>query len=257
MESTWSARRKLIYGLGVLIVIILIAVFSLRNVLFPTPTCFDGKQNGYEAGVDCGGSCSLRCSSQIIPLSVSWARAIRTSSTTYDLAGLIGNRNVDSSTQAITYTFSIYGPDGTLMAQMNGMTPVPVDGDFPVVVNKVFLPAPPSSVSLTVPGNALFYHVTESATNPTLRVTSTRFEEGAIPRVYATIVNTKRLRLKNVPVRAVLYDEQGNAFAVGQTIIDSLDKEGVANVVFTWNTAFSFPPTKIRIYPILDPFVVS
>lgn len=257
MESSWSSRRKLIYGLSASIVVILIALYSFRDMLFPAPTCSDGKQNGYEIGIDCGGTCSLKCASEIIPLSVSWSRAIPTSSSTYDLVALISNKNVDNSTPLLPYIFVVFGADGTPMAQINGTTPVPVDGEFPVIATKVSLPSAPSSVSLIVNQNVPFSAVNERANNPTLRVTTTRYEEGAIPRVYATIVNTKRLRLKNVAVRAVLYDDRGNAYAIGQTLIDLLEKEGIQDVVFTWNAPLPFAPTKIRVYPILDPFVVS
>lgn len=257
MESSWSARRRFTYGLGFVVLLILFGLVYFRTALFPEPTCFDQKQNGYEGGVDCGGSCSIRCTSSIIPLSVSWARALPIGASTYDLAGLVANRNVDSAPRGLSYTFVVRDADGNVLTAIEGVTAVPINGDFPIVAKNVMLTGRPSSVELLLKDDVPYYAVFEQASNPTLRVTSMRYEEGTIPRLYATITNTRQLSFKDVPVRAVLYDELGNAFAVGQSVIRTLGKEGVEDVVFTWNEPFKTVPTKIRVYPILDPFSVS
>jgi hypothetical protein len=251
----WSGKRKFIYAAGVIIAIVLIGIYTFRASLFPSPSCFDTKQNGYEVGIDCGGTCSLRCSSQIIPLSVTWARAMQTSSTTYDFAALVTNKNIDSAPRSIGYTFIAYDSQGKVMATKSGTTLAPVDGDFPVIEQKVALASAPASVSATVTSNVPYYTVVENPTIPTIRVGNTRYEAGDVPRIYATVVNTKRLLLRNIPVRAVLYDIDGNAFAVGQTVVLQLDKEESEDVVFTWDRAFVSAPAKIRVFPILDPFL--
>jgi hypothetical protein len=257
MATNWSARRKFIYGAGTAIALILLGVYTFRDTLFPTPTCFDTKQNGYETGIDCGGTCSLRCSQEVIPLSVTWARAIPTGNSHYDLVALISNKNIDNSPKQIAYTFVAYNKNGKEIARITGASVVPVDTDFPVIEQNLSLKEAPAEVSATVNANVPHYTVAEKPSTPTLRVFNEKYEAGSIPRVYATVQNTKRLVLRNIPVRAVLYDADGNAYAVGQTIIPELGKEGVQDVVFTWDRAFAFPPTKTRIYPILDPFLGS
>jgi hypothetical protein len=66
----WQTRRKIMYALATVITIGAVAVYMLRDTLFPEPTCFDKKQNGYEVAVDCGSICSLRCSSEVAPLTI-------------------------------------------------------------------------------------------------------------------------------------------------------------------------------------------
>jgi hypothetical protein len=257
MNIEWAWKRKIIYGSATVLTIALVLVYLFRATLFPTPTCFDNKQNNFETGIDCGGSCALRCSQEVIPLSVSWARALPTSSSTYDFAALISNKNIDNAPRQILYTFVAYDKEGKEMRRVAGKTVTPIDGDFPVVVQNIALPERPAEVSATIVANVPHYSVSEKPTSPTLRITGTRYETGSIPRVYATISNTKRLLLRDVPVRALLYDADGNVYAAGQTIIPSLEKESSRDVVFTWDRAFEFPPTKIRIFPILDPFLGS
>lgn len=253
----WAGKRKFIYAAGVIIAIILVGMYLTRDTLFPSPSCFDTKQNGYEVGIDCGGVCSLQCHSQVIPLSVTWARAVQTSSTTYDFAALVSNKNINNAPRSIGYTFTAYDNEGKIMQTKSGTTVVPVDGDFPVIEQNVHLVSAPASISATVTSNVPHYKVLENPTVPTIRISGTRYEAGSIPRVYTTLTNTKRLVLRDMPVRAVLYDIDGNAFAVGQTVIPQLDKEGVKEIVFTWSRAFAQSPAQIRIFPILDPFLGS
>ena len=257
MNSGWASKRKFIYAAGVIVALTLAGIYVFRDTLFPTPTCFDGKQNGFESGADCGGECSLRCSQEVLPLSVSFSRAVRTSSTTYDLIALVSNKNIDNAPREVAYAFIAYDAQGTEMARISGSTVAPIDGDFPIVEQNIALPYPPSNVSAVIASNVPHYKVLEKPSVPTLRVIGARYEGGSVPRVYATVINQKRILLRNLPVRVLLYDTNGNAYAAGETLIPELDKEASRDIVFTWNSAFPFAPTKIRIFPILDPFLGS
>lgn len=257
MNLEWAKKRKIIYGTITVIVVILVGIYLFRNVLFPVQTCFDGKQNNFESGIDCGGTCSLRCSQEVIPLSVLWARPLAVSSSTYDFAALISSKNIDNAPRTIVYTFIAYNKDGQEIAKVKGTTIAPIDGDFPIMEQNIRLAEVPVTLSAVIVSDVPHYTVLEKPTTPTLRIVGSRFEAGSIPRVYATLINTKRLVLKNLPVRVFLYDADGNVFAAGQTIVPSLDKEGTKEVVFTWDRAFPITPTRIRVFPILDPFLGS
>ena len=58
---TWAAKRQLQYLSGFLAIILVIVLIIIAPYLRSDPTCFDGKQNGNEEGIDCGGSCDLIC----------------------------------------------------------------------------------------------------------------------------------------------------------------------------------------------------
>ncbi len=257
MNLEWAKKRKIIYGAITSIVVILASIYFFRNIIFPVQTCFDGKQNNFESGIDCGGTCSLRCSQEVIPLSVLWASPLATSSSTYDFAALISSKNIDNAPRTVAYTFIAYNKDAQEIVRVQGTTVAPIDGDFPIIVQNIRLAEVPVTVSATIVSNVPHYTVLEKPTTPTLRIVGSRFEAGSTPRVYATIINTKRLTLKDLPVRVFLYDADGNVFAAGQTIIPVLDKEGTKDVVFTWDRAFPITPTRIRVFPILDPFLGS
>lgn len=257
MNIDWAQKRKIIYGILTSIIIILAGIYVFRDIIFPTPTCFDKKQNGYESGVDCGGTCSLQCRQNIVPLSVTWARAIKTGTSTYDFAALISNKNIDNAPRQVVYTFTAYDASGKEIMKVNGLSIAPIDGDFPIVEQNIFLAQEPYEISATINSDAPHYKVLEKPASPTLRVIDPHYEAGSISRVYATILNTKRILFRSLAVRVLLYDANGNVYAVGQTVVPTLEKEGNREVVFTWDKAFPVAPTKIRIFPILDPFLGS
>jgi hypothetical protein len=253
----WAHKRKVIYAVITIIIVILAGIYVFRDTIFPTPTCFDAKQNGYEGGVDCGGLCSLRCTQEVIPLSIAWSRALKTGTSTYDLVALVSNKNIDNAPREIVYTFTAYDAAGKETMKMSGSSIAPVDGDFPVVQQNIQLSEEPYEVSATIRSNAPHFKVLEKPTSPTIRIVNPHYEPGTIPRVYATIVNTKRIFLRDIPVRVLLYDADGNVYAAGETVVPTLDKESSKEIVFTWDASFPIAPTKIRVFPILDPFLGS
>lgn len=253
----WSLKRRWIYASAVLFFIVASSLYIFRDRIFPEPSCFDTEQNGFESGVDCGGKCSLRCKEEVIPLSVVWSRALQTSSTTYDFVALISNKNIDNAPKEIVYLFTAYDALGNEMYASRGKTRVPIDGDFPVVLQNVPMSKAPAELGIQIQSSVPHYKVLEKPVTPTIRIAGTRYEPGSIPRVYTTIINTKRLPFSNLPVRVVLYDALGNAYGTGETIIPHLGKEATQEIVFTWNGGFKESPAKIRVFPILDPFLGS
>jgi hypothetical protein len=242
------------YALAVFIFCTALGVYVLRDILFPTPTCFDAKQNGYESGIDCGGVCSLRCEQEIIPLTVLWSRHLRVATGTYDLVAMVHNKNINNASKALGYTFSLYNKEGGLLGEYSGTTTAPVDGDFPIIIQSATPTGTPETIAVHL-NDTEHYSVEEKPTLPTVRVGNEEYEPGSIPRVYAMVMNTKRVVILDLPVRVVLYDADDNAYAVAQTVIPRLDKEEIKDITFTWNAPLPYAPTKIRVYPIFNPFV--
>lgn len=251
----WQTRRRLSYALATLIFICATAVYLSRDTLFPPPTCFDGKQNGYESGIDCGGTCSLVCKNDIDPLTVLWSRAIKVTDGVYDLVAMVSNKNINNASHATGYTFSVYSEDGSIIGQLKGTTTAPVDGDFPIIRQGIKISKTPVQVVTTL-DDTLHFVVNEKPTSPTVRVSNEEYEKtDDISRVYARITNTKRVKIVNLPIRVVLFNDEGNAYAVGETIIPVLDKEDIKDISLTWDPPLPFSPTRIKVYPIFDPFV--
>jgi len=76
-EKERSRKRAIIIAVPAIVIFLIILIIVL--ITRPGPTCFDGKKNGEEEGIDCGGPC-LSCgvkyaapleviSSQLLPIS--------------------------------------------------------------------------------------------------------------------------------------------------------------------------------------------
>ena len=249
----WASSRNIMYGFIFLVILIALGVFGFRTILFPTPSCTDSKQNGYEEGVDCGGLCARKCIDQILPVSVLWSRVLPVSDGVYDLVGLISNRNVDASPFTMNATFTVFNKKAdVIFSKKVNITP-PTAGEAPILIQNVFLKEEPKNVVITLE-EGTSYKTPKAFQSVQISVVSTSFENGEIPRAYAMIRNLTRERFTNFPVKILLYDGDQNVIGTGETFVESLDKEADKKVVFTWKDTFTKIPIVIKAYPILSPF---
>ena len=56
MISAWSAKRRILYGGGFVLVLAVIASLLFFHFFYRAPSCSDGVQNGNETDKDCGGT---------------------------------------------------------------------------------------------------------------------------------------------------------------------------------------------------------
>lgn len=250
----WSSRRKIIYGASFSALLLAFVVYKASPLLFPQPTCFDTKKNGYELGIDCGGLCMLTCQSEIEPLSVVWARAVPVSLGEYDFVAMLSNKNTTNAPQGVAYTFIALDKEGKVMTSVDGVSTVVTDGDFPIISHSVELDTAPASVIVRL-SQPPYYKTPEKPELPAVRSLGWVYEPGSISRVTVTLKNTTQTTFLKTPVRIVLFDSQNNAIGVGESIVPSLGKEEEKEVVFTWHGVFAKAPTTVRIYPIIDPFI--
>ena len=249
----WSGKRKLLYATYIVLVIVALSVYLFRDTLFPKPACSDGKKNGFETGVDCGGSCLRKCAAEVSPLTVTWSRVLEVGPKLYDVVAFISNKNQDSAPRTLTGTFTVYSAQGiVLFARTISVTP-PAATDIPVLIQNIALEERPQRVVFTL-AEGTSYRIPELFQKPQISTTQTRFENGDTPRVYATIKNLTRNAILRFPVRIVLYDASDTAYADGETFVERLEKEEEQTLIFTWKKSFDIAPTRIRVYPILDPF---
>jgi hypothetical protein len=250
----WSTRRKLLYIVAFAVFVSTFSIYSLRGIIFSEPTCFDKKHNGFEVGVDCGGTCSLKCTQEVIPLSVKWAQFVQISPVKYDLVAMVANKNIDNASHVLGYTFTVYNDKGAVVGEYSASTTAPLDGDFPVVQQNVSLPENAKTVVLDLHDTAHFAVPGKPARSPFLNPDNL-FEYTDIPRVYSQLVNTTQRSFADIPVVVLLYDETDTVYAINKTIIPRLSPEESKKISFTWPSNGMRAPTKIRLYPLISPFL--
>ncbi|MGH7249462.1 MAG: hypothetical protein ACREGC_00650, partial [Minisyncoccia bacterium] len=102
---TWALKRQIFY---IVVLVLFILIFG-SLIAYPSfnkpPTCFDNKQNGDEIGIDCGGSCSNACATQVEDISVLWARSFEVSPGRYNAVAYVVNHNKNAAIKQISYRF--------------------------------------------------------------------------------------------------------------------------------------------------------
>jgi hypothetical protein len=127
---TWAGKRQMIIAGIVIAGIAVIGFVIFYPTLTKAPTCSDAKQNGEEAGIDCGGQCNTYCSNQTEPLLIRWSRAFPVVGSTYSLVAYVENRNTNAIVRAMPYEFRVYDEDNTFLAMREGTIKVPPNGPF-------------------------------------------------------------------------------------------------------------------------------
>ena len=247
--SSWSQRRKSIYFAGFAAFLLVVAVLPAYLIFYKAPTCFDGKQNGGEKGIDCGGSCVKLCRSQYLDPNIIWARVIEVKPGLYNALAYIENPNIDAGADSISYIFKIKDSDGVLIYEKNGKTFIPPNKFFAVFEDGI--PA-----GKKIPAKAIFEFTSgaiwknqenkEAGIN-ILKKTISREEFS--PRVDATLENATLESISDIEAVAIVYGEDENALGFSRTFIDKLNKGESQNIAFTWPEPFASNIVKIEIIP--------
>ena len=125
---SWAGRRQFIYSFGFLIFILGLLTVLFYPIFYKAPSCMDGKKNGNESGVDCGGSCLQYCSDQVSSPIILWSRIFPVSGSKYNLISYIENQNINAGVPKIGYQFKVYDGNNVLITTREGVTFVEPNG---------------------------------------------------------------------------------------------------------------------------------
>ncbi len=234
MGRSWAFWRRLQYFVGAAIIIAGLATFVYMEFIYAVPTCFDGRMNGDERGVDCGGSCARICAVDATEPVVRWAQSFRVTDGQYNAVAYIENRNVNAGIPELAYTFTLYDNAGAVITTRTGTTFLPPDSVYPIFEGRIdvgdrvpartFIElAPIDNWQITAAGREQF-----EVRSRALHDADTR------PRLDATVYNTSLEDARNVEVVATIFDARGTALTASQTIVPVLPGRAAQGVVFTW-----------------------
>lgn len=260
MVVTWALKRQIFY-VGVLLTFFAVLGFLLIYPSFnKPPTCTDGKQNGTETGVDCGGICARACISQVDPISIIWARAFKVVPGRYNAVAYLENHNKNTAVAKIKYKFRFADKDNIYIGKREGTTYVPTAGKF-----AVFEPA--IDVGNSIPVYTTFewsevpqwVQVSEAKTNQLkILISNIGLEnEMTSPHLFATVKNDSLFVVPDINIVAILYDGAGNALAVSRTYLNKLDGGESTEVNFTWPEPISGTVVAKEIIPMYNIFATK
>lgn len=259
MAVTWAFKRQIFY-LGILI--LFIGVFGFL-IIYPgfnqEPTCSDGKRNGAETGVDCGGLCARACTEEVKPLSVLWSRSFRVVPGRYNAVAYIENPNKTATVSKINYSFRFADASNLYIGKREGSAYFPAAGRY-----AIFEPAIDTGNSTPVYTAFEWTSAPEWLQIPPDKVDKVKIltsnivltGEETLPRLTATLRNNSLFAIPEITVIAILYDERGNAVGASRTYLEEIPGERSKEVSFTWPERFGSPVVAKEIIPIFDLFRV-
>jgi len=240
--NQWSIRRKrIILSIIVLALVVLVGA-PIFFLFYRAPTCFDGRQDGNETGIDCGGSCQLLCTAESLPLLLRGdPRILKIADNTFEVAALIENPNINGEIYRAAYTLKLYDALSTIPIKViEGETHIPKGVAFSIFEGPFSLEegVVPTRATLEWKQSSLVWQRNTMQT-PELIVTDLKLSrEGTNPRLGANIKNISLENVSNVDLVALISNETGSIFAASKTFIDTLPAGEMVPIVFTWPRPF-------------------
>ena len=257
---TWALKRQIFYVVVVILFISVTAFLIIYPKLSKPPTCFDNTQNGTEVGVDCGGSCSKACTTQVDNISVLWSRAFKIAPGRYNVVAYLLNHNKNIAASKINYRFRFADKDNIYIGQREGFTSIPASGNFAVF-------EPGIDIGNSIPVYVTFEFtqmpdwtfISKEKINQVKVLVSNIVlsNEETSPRLSATLKNSSLFTIPDVNIVAILYDVLGNAVSVSRTYLDVLNPEEVTELTFTWPEPFPAKVVAKEIIPMYNIFRVK
>lgn len=238
MALLWSTKRKLLYsstiGGG-----LLLAVLVLYGLFFiQAPTCFDGKENGNETGIDCGGSCVLLCKEQLHAPKLKWVRAFPISTSTYAVAAYIENTNIGVGAHGVRYSFQLFDDQNQLVIEKEGITDIPPIRTFPIIepfINIGHRTVARAYFAFSQDVQDVAWKKVFAESVPVLSLSNQQYSTDTQgTRLSVMLHNDTVQDAKNITVAAILFDADGVARAASESLIALVPHRSTQAVVFTW-----------------------
>lgn len=252
--SQWAAKRQLAIFIGVIAFFALVAFLIIWPSISKEPTCNDGKQNGSENGVDCGGSCKLVCVSDVAPAPVLWARAFNINDDVYSAVAEVENPNPTLLGLSRPYEFRFYDEENQFITRVVGFTYLPPNQNTTIFEGGIKTGNREiKRTTFTWLDEGSWYKINKDVLDDyMLEVSAISItDETNSPSLEAKIKNIGKGDLPEIPVIAVIYGSDGNAIASSKTLSKTLLSGSESMVYFTWPKGFEESSSRIEIVPVI------
>jgi hypothetical protein len=257
---TWAERRKLTYMGSIFIIVGGVAFLALRSVLSTPPTCFDGKRNGRESGIDCGGACTFYCKNELAEPKVRWVRTFQVTPGIVHAVAYIEHSYPTAAARKVDYQFKLYDQKNTLITERSGSTflgpmgtsalvetLIPVGSAVPALTRFSFTTPVPWE---KIPGQ--FSQVVIKTDRSLLEP----YSGGT--RLSVTVENTSHFAFENMELVAILYDKNDNAITASKVLVPTLGAATSKVVYFTWPFAIDRDSVvRTEVIPRFNPFTAK
>ncbi|MFA6974181.1 MAG: FxLYD domain-containing protein [Parcubacteria group bacterium] len=224
MEKTQQKRLIII---GIYVLIFLLVIYGFYSKFKPQPSCFDGKQNQNEQGVDCGGVCAQKCA--IVAeknLVVEQASFVASGvGNNFDLFAVVTNPNQTLGSSKFNYQFTVKNAAGETMGTQSGSSFILPGETKYVVESNLSLRDVPVKVELSIT-NPEWVEANEFYEKPQLKVVNKNYApiSNGVGFSEATglLKNESSLSFATIKVEIILKNAQGEVVALNSTQMNTV-----------------------------------
>jgi hypothetical protein len=247
---SWGTRKRNFILLIFFIIVLAFVSIGAFLFLYEEPTCFDQKQNGEETGVDCGGKCSLLCSTATIDPIIHWVRYFKIAEGLYSIIAYVENQNVDATVKNLPYSFKLYDDKGVVLVEKTGKVNLNPRQIIPIAQTGL-------STGKLNPVRASFDFTDEIVwqkeehKEPVLIIKDEQIvPDKEVQKITAEVFNSSLEDVNNVTFVVIVYDRDNNAIASSSTLIEEIRGSQTVNLLFTWPTSFVDQISRFEIIPL-------
>jgi hypothetical protein len=249
VDNSWANRRRAVV-LGVVVLVLTGIGFAIFWYFwYKPPTCFDKTKNGDETGIDCGGSCSQICNSDMVQPIVRWdPRMFEVSTGLWNMLVYVENPNANIDATYAPYTLTVIGDNNEVLYKKEGATILPKNKTVGIFEGGIIIKndKQPKRAIFEL-GNKITWQKNENTGEDITITHGTLQNLDSAPKVSANIKNNGAGEIKNIELVIAVFDGSDNAIAASRTFVEDLKKNENADVVFTWPRSFQATPARIEI----------
>jgi len=233
LNRPWAFWRRAQYFGGFFVFLVLVSSGIYFGFLRQDATCFDGRQNGSERGVDCGGVCSRVCELDVFPPQVQWAKSFRIADGRYNAVAYIQNINDHVGSPNVAYTLALYDNNG-LITERSGTTVLPPDSVYPLFEGRIETgDRVPTRTVATLEDPDLW--LTADVGREQFVIESRQLiDVDSMPRLRVAITNTALTEARDVEIVATIFDSLKNPLTSSRTVVQNFAARTTEDVMFTW-----------------------
>lgn len=242
LQDKYQKKRAVI--IAVYLIIFFLLCYGIYSWLKPKPSCFDGKQNQNETGVDCGGICGKTCTitaqENLIVRQVGFVESGIASK--YDIYGEVSNPNGALGSNKFDYEFRVKNANGNIIAKRSGTNFIlPGDKKYITETNVETVDVP-ANVELDI-NNVQWVEINDYYERPGLKVINKNYTETSssvdFSEATGLLKNESPFDFNFVKLNIILKDMSGKIVAINSTRINTVNSGENRDFRVTWPNKFS------------------
>lgn len=235
-------KRKLFAGA---IYLLLFALFGwlMYVIIRPDPTCFDGKQNQNEEGVDCGGVCGACAAAlpELENMEIQESAIVYGGPGHYDVLAKLYNPNFEYGARSFAYTFTIKDESGSVLAERNGYGFILPRENKYIIETQLASEALPKKISFEVK-DVQWYKLEDYKEKPTISIRNQQYNQVSSGPFFSEakglLINESPYDFQSVIIKVVLRDQENKPIALNSTEMRTVVSGERRDFRLVWPTAF-------------------